>query len=317
MGPPLEEGVGGEIAPAVDDGGEEGVGSGEILEDALGGIIEGATEAREITDGRLFAASLGDGALGFAFEVDDDELVTGIENLTEMKVAVGAELGGGDGVRGEGMDFEEERGWIFEEGKGERARGGVEMGELLGELEEEIGGGLEEFGGELEEIGWGEGFRGEVRVVGIGSEGEMELAGGGAELVGTLEEVGLDFFGGGGVVGDDGVELLGELESSPIPGVAFFGDYGHGEGEDDGGGGGGGGGVEFDGTGVGGDLGEMALGEELEDFGVGIDAWLEAAEDFEENLLVVEDGGVGLFGGEEDGMGSGAEGVAWESEDGT
>ena len=191
------------------------------------------------------------------------------------------------------------------------------MGELLGELEEEIGGGLEEFGGEFEEIGWGEGFWGEVRVVGIGSEGEMELAGGGAELVGALEEVGLEFFGGAGVVGDDGVELLGELESGPIPGVAFFGDHGHGEGEDDGGGGGGGGGggMEFDGTGVGGDMGEMLVGEELEDFGVGIDAWLEAAEDFEENLLVVEDGGVGLFGGEEDGVGSGAEGVAWEAEE--
>ena len=187
------------------------------------------------------------------------------------------------------------------------------MGELLGDLEEEIGGGLEEFGGELEEIGWGEGFWGEVRVVGIGSEGEMELAGGGAELVGALEEVGLEFFGGAGVVGDDGVELLGELESGPIPGIAFFGDYGHGEGEDDGGGGGGG--MEFDGTGVGGDMGEMLVGEELEDFGVGIDAWLEAAEDFEENLLVVEDGGVGLFGGEEDGVGSGAEGVAWEAEE--
>ena len=185
--------MGGEIAPAVDDGGEEEVGSGEILEDALGGIIERATEASEITEGGVFAASLGDGA---------------------------------------------------------------------------------------------------------------------------LEEVGLEFFGGAGVVGDDGVELLGELESGPIPGIAFFGDYGHGEGEDDGGGGGGGGGMEFDGTGVGGDMGEMLVGEELEDFGVGIDAWLEAAEDFEENLLVVEDGGVGLFGGEEDGVGSGAEGVAWEAEDG-
>ena len=39
------------------------------------------------------------------------------------------------------------------------------------------------------------------------------------------------------------------------------------------------------------------FGEEAADLGVGVFAGLEAAEEFEDEFLVVEDGGVGLLGG--------------------
>ena len=47
-----------------------------------------------------------------------------------------------------------------------------------------------------------------------------------------------------------------------------------------------------------GDAGELGdFGEEAPDFSVGIFAGLKAAEEFEDEVLAVEDGGVGLFGG--------------------
>ena len=54
-----------------------------------------------------------------------------------------------------------------------------------------------------------------------------------------------------------------------------------------------------------GDAGEVGgFGEEAADLGVGIFAGLEAAEELEDELRVVEDRGVGLFGG----AGAGGEG---------
>ena len=99
--------------------------------------------------------------------------------------------------------------------------------------------------------------------------------------------------------GGDGLVVAGEFVEGELPAVALVFDEAleHGEG----GLFGGWGAIPFpaaaDFAEEWGDAGEVGdFGEEAADFGVGVFAGLEAAEEFEDEFLVVEDGGVGLLG---------------------
>ena len=126
------------------------------------------------------------------------------------------------------------------------------------------------------------------------------------ELGGALAEEGCGVEVAGGVFADgvgswcgegcDFVEEAVEVGEGPGPAVAYVG----GEGLEEGEGGVVGGEVEV--AEVGGDVVEVGdLGEEAGDFYVGIFAGGDAAEEFEDGEVVVEDAGVGLLGGAEAG----------------
>ena len=92
------------------------------------------------------------------------------------------------------------------------------------------------------------------------------------------------------------VEEAVEVGEGPGPAVAFVGGEGLEEGE------GGVVGGEMEIAEVGGDVVEVGdVGEEAADFYVGIFAMGDAAEDFEDGEVVVEDAGVGLLSGTQTG----------------
>ena len=89
-----------------------GAALGEGVERGVGGVAEGAEHACDIFERRLFGAALGETAGGFAFEVEDDVVAAGAEDLAEVVVAVDADAlagfvrrGGGDGA-GAGEELE-------------------------------------------------------------------------------------------------------------------------------------------------------------------------------------------------------------------
>ena len=312
-----------------------GVALGEVVEAGEGGVAEGAEHAGDVLQGGLLGAALGEGAGGFAFEVEDDVVAAGAEDLAEVVVAVDADAlaGVGGGGTGEGVGAGEELdaaredegcgvgGELVRQG-GEGVLEGVEGAVDLGVDAGGVGG--EGFGGE--------GLGCEGGVVGRSGEGEMHLGGAAAEEGGGVEvEAGVfageggNFCGAGvggefveeggqgadvfrGGAGDAGFVEAGELVEGEGPAVAFVFDEAleHGEG-----------GLFV----VGGlvavaaaadvaeerrDAGEVGdFGEEAADLGVGVFAGLEAAEELEDQFLIVEDGGVGLLGG----AGAGGEGV--------
>src|ERR1039458_9078211 len=329
------DGVLPELGPGFKGFGGVGVALGEVVESGVGGIAEGAEHAGQVLQGGLFGAAFGKRARGLALEVEDDEVAAGAEELAEVVVAVDADalaglLGGdfGDGVgAAEELDAagENEGGGVGGEFVGEGVEGALESVEGAGDLGADAGDvGGEDFGGE------GLGSKGGVTTG--GGEGEVELSGAAAEQgggvegkAGVLASVGGDGFGAGLVEegwrvsgvhrhrgGDDVLVVAGEFVEGELPAIAlvFNEALKHGEGGPLGNGGaialpaavdaalaGGPGEGTRDLAEEGGDAGEAGdFGEEAADFRVGVFSGLEAAEEFEDELLAVEDGGVGLLG---------------------
>ena len=185
------DGVLPELGPGFESFGGVGVALGEVVEGGIGGVAEGAEHAGEIAEGGLLGPTFRERAGGLAFEVEDDVVAAGAEELTEVVVAVDADalaslLGGdfGDGA-GAGKELD---------AAGQDERGGVD-GEGFG-----IGEGVE---GVLQCVEgtaiWrrmrvasadrssAEGFGGEGGVVCRRSEGEVHLRGTAAEQGGGVK----------------------------------------------------------------------------------------------------------------------------------
>ena len=64
---------------------------GEGVEAGVGGVAEGAEHSGDVLERRLFGAAFGERTGGLAFEVEDDVVAAGAEDLAEMIVAVDAD----------------------------------------------------------------------------------------------------------------------------------------------------------------------------------------------------------------------------------
>src|SRR5260221_12526324 len=74
-------------------------------EAGVGGVAEGTEHAGDVFEGRLFGATLAEGAGGLAFKVEDDVVAVGAENLAEMVVAMDADaLAGRRGCKSFGVE---------------------------------------------------------------------------------------------------------------------------------------------------------------------------------------------------------------------
>ena len=170
-----EGGPGFEIVGVLGAVGRATLGKG--VEASVSGITEGSEHAGDVFEGRLFGASFGERARGFAFEVEDDDVFAGAEELAEVVVAVDADalaggVGGGRGDgSGAGVEFEatgEDEGCIVGGGFGDLGDIAFEGGEGCGELGVDAVG----FG---YEVGGGEALCAEGWVIGCGVEGEVHL----------------------------------------------------------------------------------------------------------------------------------------------
>ena len=85
------DGVLPELGPGFEGSGGAGVALGEVVEGGVGGVAEGAEHAGDVAEGRLLGAALGERAGGLAFEVEDDVVAAGAEELAEVVVAVDAD----------------------------------------------------------------------------------------------------------------------------------------------------------------------------------------------------------------------------------
>ena len=95
-----------ELRPGFEGLRGSGAALGEVVEAGVGGVAEGAEHAGDVAQGGLLGAALGEGACGLAFEVEDDVIAAGTEDLAEMVIAVDADAlaslfgrGFGDGAR--------------------------------------------------------------------------------------------------------------------------------------------------------------------------------------------------------------------------
>ena len=73
-------------------------------EGGMGGILEGAEHARDIAERGAFDAAFAKGAGGFAFEINDEKILAGVEDLAEVEVAMDANARAGDAGVGEGAE---------------------------------------------------------------------------------------------------------------------------------------------------------------------------------------------------------------------
>ena len=90
--------------PELEGGVFFGIALGKGGEGGAGGVAEAAEHAGDIAEGGLFLATGLEGLGGLAFEVDDEEVGTGAEELAEMVVAVDANaLAEVGGVADEGL----------------------------------------------------------------------------------------------------------------------------------------------------------------------------------------------------------------------
>ena len=153
-----------------------------LCQSGVRGVVKGAQHPGDIAERRAFHAALGEGARGFALEVDDDEIPAGFEHLAEMVVAVMARLRRDDFVlceRGKAsQDF------VFT--RQQRSRRGTSVfgnvGELFAQEFQRAPGGRARGVGERAEVLRAEGLRREGRIGGVRREREVHLRGAPSEL---------------------------------------------------------------------------------------------------------------------------------------
>ena len=73
-------------------------------EGSVGGVLEGAEHAGDVAQGSAFDAALAEGAGGFTFEIDDEKILSGVEDLAEVEIAMDPEAGAGDAGIGNGAE---------------------------------------------------------------------------------------------------------------------------------------------------------------------------------------------------------------------
>ena len=102
------------LAPAVERAGDLALLVGRRLERALErggrGIVDRADQAGDIARGRGLAPAILDAAARFAFEIDDEDVVLDDQHLSEMKIAMMADLHCVDVLR---QQFAQSRGQRF------------------------------------------------------------------------------------------------------------------------------------------------------------------------------------------------------------
>jgi len=74
----------------------------------MGGVVERPDPAGDVTQGRLLQPPLREGTIRFTFKVNDNKVLAGVKDLTEMIIAVRAHLHGDDRAVHNGMDATED-----------------------------------------------------------------------------------------------------------------------------------------------------------------------------------------------------------------
>jgi hypothetical protein len=285
-----------------------------LEESGVSGVVEGADHAGDVAEWGAFEATFAEGTGGFAFEIDDEKVFAGVEDLAEVIVAVDADACGGEASFVNGAEAREDIGFAIEDGLG---IGGDVVGEEFEAARQE----LKILAGEVAHglveaslIVGGKGFRGEIGVIGVIGEGEVKRGGSLTEETGgfgvSAEEIerlawrfGLGVFDEGSFGGWGVAMFLGECLDAVIeaaegiegmgPGVFAVGDE---VGED---------GEAHDIVGVGAvfegaderwGMGKVLGGEVTADIEFGVDAGFDAAEELEDETIAEDDGGIGLFG---------------------
>ncbi len=156
---------------------------GEGDQGGVGGVAEGTQHSGDISKRRLLGSALSEAFGGFAFEVEDDEVAAGAENLPEMVVAMDANaLAEAVEVVEAMARRERERSTRLAENESGVVGGDPgELGQaaLQGfQRKRELG---VDSAGVRDEVFGGEGFGGKGRIVGRRGQGKMHLGGAAAE----------------------------------------------------------------------------------------------------------------------------------------
>src|SRR5579862_8909940 len=150
-------------------------GAGAVEQGGVGCIVKRPNHAGYIAKGRMLFATLGEGARGFAFEIDEDEVAASEKHLAKMQIAVNA--------RTEACEFAgAERSKTLSECcfRGEYASGDrpSALGQIKRAPAEHIENAVNRGDrglGYFQLFGGREWFRREVRIVAIGSERRMQF----------------------------------------------------------------------------------------------------------------------------------------------